>query len=117
MDLRPVNLWTVSEVSTWLVSVDLSTLVPIFSAQEIDGYALLNLHTQDLDNLGLKIGQRKKLKVNLSVLKSQSKEKEIGVKKKKKTSHSKDKQIQKKPKKAEGKSESFWEESRRKTIL
>lgn len=66
------NTWTILEVSNWLVSVDLATLVPVFKTQGIDGYALLNLNNDDFDQLGIKIGQRKKLEAKILLLKSQT---------------------------------------------
>jgi hypothetical protein len=63
---RAVKEWSVDEVVSWLEDNELSRVAPFFEDELVDGEALLLLESSDLAELGLKLGERKKLQVRIA---------------------------------------------------
>jgi hypothetical protein len=62
--------WSVDEVGVWLSQIGMGHLADTFAEEAIDGEVLLELKMDELKDLGLKLGDRKKLMTRLGPLTS-----------------------------------------------
>ncbi|KAL0490786.1 thrB, partial [Acrasis kona] len=59
--LKPITEYSLEEVSLWLASVGLSAIAETLWKNDVDGYVLSKLTMEDLAELGLSLGQKRKL--------------------------------------------------------
>eukprot|EP00667_Euglena_gracilis_P003713 EG_transcript_3722 len=64
----PVLEWDTATVATWLAGIGLAQFAPRFAADGVDGICLLALNNEDLVELGLGVGHRKRLAAELQRL-------------------------------------------------
>jgi hypothetical protein len=57
--------WSVDQVEAWVESIGLERVAPLLKEELVDGEALFQLEEKDLSDLGLKLGERRKLQAHI----------------------------------------------------